>query len=252
MGRRKEAIDYTTLHAMRRNVMALANKTAAIHPIHLTHDDVLHLTAPEEHHDILRRAASVARVRSYGEFFQIAVPTVKYGILAINLAMVDTDDVFAPLQSRFPSYIVATPQGEVARDKLHKWIEWKAEVGREFGIVYHALSVLAAKCSRAEEVRFLFPSILALCAPQGDEGENAHLKAFHERVQDFVAPRYFPALSQPEKMLIREAAGYLSAASILPSKVTSDEESKSEVSVVIGDMPNFDYHGITIDRILTN
>ena len=112
MGRRKEAIDYTTLHAMRRNVMALTNKTAAIHPIHLTHDDVLHLTAPEEHHGILRKAASVARVRSYGEFFQIAVPTVKYGILAINLAMVDTDDVFAPLQSRFPSYIVATPQGK--------------------------------------------------------------------------------------------------------------------------------------------
>lgn len=252
MGRRKEAIDYTTLHAMRRNIMALANKTAAIHSIHLTHDDVLHLTTPEEHHDTLRKAASVALVSYDEEFFQIAVPTAKCGILAIHLAMLNVDDTFAPLPPRFPSYIVATPQGEDAREKLHKWIEWKAEVGREFGIVYHALSVLASKCSRPEEVRFLFPSILALCAPQGDEEENAHLKAFHERVQDFVAPRHLPALSQPEKMLIREAAGYLSAASILPSKVTSDEETKPEVSVAIGDMPNFDYHGITIGRLHTN
>lgn len=252
MGRRKEAIHYTALHAMRRNVMALANKTAAIHPIHLTHDDVLHLTTPEEHHDTLRKAASVALVSYDEEFFQIAVPTAKYGILAIHFAMLNVDDTFAPLPPRFPSYIVATPQGEDAREKLHKWIEWKAEVGREFGIVNYALSVLASKCSRPEEVRFLFPSILALCAPQGDEEENAHLKAFHERVQDFVAPRHLPALSQPEKMLIREAAGYLSAASILPSKVTSDEETKPEVSVAIGDMPNFDYHGITIGRMHTN
>jgi len=247
MGRKREAINYSALHGMRQVVKHLAEQMAKLHPLVLTHDEMLHLCAPAEHHHILKEAAEVAIIGNFGAGQMVLeIPTVSFSRLDVSFVMVDVDGKRAPLMPRFPMW-QNTSEGHEAREKVHKWIAWKAEVGREFGIVNHALSVLAAKCSTAKEVRFQFPSILALCMPIGN-GYDECLKEFHDSVLDFEAPRHTPALTATERKLIREAAGYVSAVSLLPSEVIADK-TQYEVVAGISHLPDFVYGEITINRI---
>ena len=245
MGRRtKEAIDSYTLQGMRFNIGLMAARMAAIRPLHLTHQEVLDLVAPPEHHTILREAADVAAISNEHDAFSVSVPTTKFGIIGVSFLMRTIDDIVAPLRPRHPQYFT-TPVSEGTRTKLHAWIDWRMEVGREFGIVNYALSVLAAKCTTPQEVRFLFPSVLALCAPAG-VGYDNELQEYHDKVRDFITPRHTPLLNSTERKIIREAAGYVSAASVLPREVPDDTQ--NTVTVSIDNMPNFNYDGLELSR----
>ena len=248
MGRRqKQAMDHYALMGMRTNIGIMAGRMARIRPLNLTHDDVLDLVAPLEHHEILREAAKIAMIEQKINPFGITVPTVAHGIIGLTICMNTVDDKVAPLRPRHPSYYT-TPITDSTRAKIHTWINWRMEVGREYGIVRFALDTLAAKCRTPEEVRFQFPSVLALCAPHNN-GYDEHLQKFHDEVRDFVTPRNSPALTTVERKAIRAAAGYVSAASMLPDEVKNIDGLTPEVTVEIADMPPFLYEGETLSRI---
>ena len=250
MGRRqRQAIGGYALTGMRNAITTMARRMANIHPLILSHDEVLNLIAPPEHHKILREAAEVAMIERSDADFQIKVPTVTHGIVDVEMCLHTVDDKIAPLRPRFPSYY-ATPETESVRKKIHEWINWRMEIGREYGIVRFALDTLAAKCRTAEEVRFQFPSVLALCAPSDTE-YDAYLQEFHDKVRDFVTPRNSPALTVTERKAIRAAAGYVSAASMLPDEVKNLDEVTPEVSASILGMPDFEFEGETLTRINT-
>lgn len=242
MGRRhREAIEHYALSGMRTAVAIMASKMAQIKPLILTHEEVLDVIAPKEHHAILREAATIAAVDSDNEEFGVNVPhdMGEKGLIGLTMCMHDVGDKTAPLRPRHPSYL-RTPETVETRLKIHNWIDWRLEIGREFGVVQYALNILAAKCTKAEEVRFLFPSVLALCSPQ-DNGYDMDLQAFHDKVRDFIAPRHLPSLTPSERKAIREAAGYISAASMLPKEVTDNGECPLEVTIAISEMPVFLY-----------
>jgi hypothetical protein len=71
-----------------------------------------------------------------------------------------------------------------AAEKLDAWVSWRAETGWAWSKVWSLVYELSTRCRTPQEVRFFFPSIVALLQLTGD----AKLCALSEKLREFRTP----------------------------------------------------------------
>jgi len=203
------------LHNALNEVKARLNN---LHQISFTHEEYLAMFAPEDDHRILKEASKVAHVGSGGGQFGMDFKSHRFAAFGSNEVglnfTIHEIEGWAPLMHRNTKILRDAPVHLVAR--LEDWVLASVEHNFEVSRASSLLSFLDENCETPRQVRYLWPSILALCAM------NESTMEFGDKLRPLKVPRALPAMDDYVKAAFKRTAGIIAGASLLPHSDTHE------------------------------
>lgn len=208
------AIPRRYIHKLETVIQAVGDKWERFHNVGFTHDEFLSLFAPVEHHKLLREASEIAEVEVVGggchyasfthsKFSEVfGSPTVQLNFFVHNSAANP-----APLLPR--NHVVLASADPQVISKLAEWVIERGEIGFGIARVKAVLNYLDINCSTPNEVRFIWPTLLALCS-RDDELAN-----FADKLREVRPPKSMPPLPPEVRAGVRASAGTIASAMLL-------------------------------------
>lgn len=169
-------------------------------PPELSHQDVLDLFAPVEHHDLLWRASDVARL-GYGQERHLVRKWPSGADVCFRL-----NGSKSPLLPR--EFIWNAGRVDLIK-AIDAWVTERQAIGITYGRVCVLLNRLDRCCNTPEQVRYLWPGVLALLNLSDD------MAALTERLQNTKAPSNIPNIPVEVRRACRSCAGAVAAALLL-------------------------------------
>lgn len=210
----------STLHGA---IRTLRQRAESLHNLGFTHDEFLELFAPPEHWDVLKLASEYSNLNATGGahwamFYHAAFDGFSEASLAFAVNLVGER---APLRPRNTTVLHNNPE-LVAR--LVAWVNARVEVGYEFARAERLLDWLNDHCESLKQVRYLWPSLVALCALNDDTKDLA------DRLRDNRPPRALPSIPAE----IRDACRSTAKAITLASLIHTDDVGGFTAPVIVG------------------
>jgi hypothetical protein len=188
-------------YAIKENIAEMCRKVLAhqAQDLALTHDNVLDLFVPPEHHHALKGIREVGHVYCYDAFSADwpATSTELTGItgghqdITLSIRFLGNDFPCAPLKPKLQS----SDSALALASRLNAWLAERIRIGFEFGRVALVLSMLDEMCVNPRQLRFLWPTISSLVT--GDT-----LQALRVKLEAGGPP---PAHIPPIRPLLRSA-----------------------------------------------
>lgn len=187
-------------------------------PVTFTHEEFLELFAPEEDRHILREASRVAHVTTTGGYLRAEMKSERLRKLfddraASVMFTVHSGDHGAPLLPRNNIVLPTAPEHLVTR--LEDFVVTQVEQNREVNRCHRLLYWLDANCTGMSQVRYLWPSILAICAM--DQSNNEALAEFANRTRELKRPQALPHMPPEVRAAFKSTASIIAAIGLLPS-----------------------------------
>lgn len=160
---------------------------------HMSHEEVLHLTAPSHHHEILKTAATIATIQGGNSYMTLRAPYTLDGVEkpTFDLTMRTHDGQEPPLRPRYPEW---QPHCDIAiRKKATDWLEHYLKHTRMTATTCWVVDKLAEICETGHQVRFIWPAILHLTAKSGDEVVEKWVDKYGIRTVPKMVPQITPA-----------------------------------------------------------
>lgn len=193
-------------------------------PVDFTHDDILNLFVPPEHHSILRNAYEVVNINynlyqekrftvrpmgkyQRGTFIVTINPTNGSTLLAPRLPVYRGDD-FPELHSRFTS-----------------WVTARVALGQDIGRAAFVLRSLNDFCATPGQIRFVWPALLTLAKMAG-------MDDLARQITDFTPPRTQVDIPVMFRELMRQSLVTVTAASLLEPPNTATSTAPCEFELV--------------------
>ena len=167
----------------------------------MTHQEVLDLTAPSYHHELLRTAAKVANVSASQGTMEVYVPYVLDGIERpqIDLRMVTFEGREPPLMPRNPEW---QPCALTIQRKVTDWYDHYLRIGRMCATVRWVVDHLNEICDNGHQIRARWPAVLHLAAKSGDEKVEKWIEKYGVR----VATRSMPSITRELRQILTETS----------------------------------------------
>lgn len=194
------------------SLTALSSKWCDFHNVGLSHDEFLALFAPPEHHKMLKEAAEIAQVDSNGGYHNVAFSHERFktafGSETVHLCFhLRPQNGLAPLMPR-NTVILSTAFPETL-ERLADWVIERVKINTSINRAKAVLSWLANNCSTANEVRFLWPTLIAVASLHDDT------KDFGHKLREVRAPKSLPAIPFEVKAGLKASAGAVASAMLL-------------------------------------
>jgi len=190
------------LYSLQGQVNRLHTRMVAVtRPPELSHQDVLDLFAPVEHHDLLWRASDVARL-GYGHDKHLDRKWDGGANVRFHL------NGKAPLLPR--DLIWNASRVDIIK-VIDAWVAERQVIGITYGRVRVLLNKLDELCNTPEQVRYFWPGVLALL------NLSDEMAALTERLQNTKAPGNVPNIPVEIRRTCRTCAGSVAAAVLLLS-----------------------------------
>jgi hypothetical protein len=203
---------------LENSVAILKERWMALHTDGITHEEFLSAYAPPEHWTLLRDADEIAHVYSagsvhVGRIFDERLRELAPSNEASILFCVSEVNGRAPLRPRNDRILDTCPQH--VRDKLTSWVIEQVKVGYDFSRIRMLLHWLNNNCNSPYQARYIWPSVVALCAL------SEETKDFGHKLREVRPPRALPHISQDIRAALKLSAGTVATASLLPPAETA-------------------------------
>jgi len=206
------AIPQRHLYQLENSITKLGEKWINFHNVGFSHAEFLTMFAPEGHWEFLNSASEIAEVNASGGWrdseFNDPRFTEAFGSSHVRLMFqVHLINNRAPLMPRNKVILASIPQD--VRDKLTSWVIERTEIMFNINRVRAVLSWLSTHCDSGPQIRFLWPSIIALASLN----ESTH--DLGDRLRELRPPRSLPALPSEVKAGCRMASTTIASAMLL-------------------------------------
>jgi hypothetical protein len=191
-----------------RAIDTLRERMKRLNRVQFTHDEFLALFAPKEHWDILKTAADVADITAAGGL-HVSEYTNGSPVGEMTISFV-VSAAAAPLMPRNKSVLPHAPKELI--DRLDAWVAVEIEIGYGFARAKALLSWLEANCTTKDQMRFLWPSLLALCSLR------PYLADLGDRIQEFKPQRSLPEMPMEVRAACKSTSGIIASAMMLPAE----------------------------------
>jgi hypothetical protein len=204
-------ISRNNLSSLTHNLNRLKERHRTLYPISITHDELLELFAPPEHWELLRTAADIAEVNAVSNYKTIKFTDDRLRDVCfqnhVTLCFTANDvGGKAPLMP-LNNNLLRTNTALV--DKLVAWITSQVTLGYEYGVTAALLNWLSENCDSPKQIRYLWPTLLTLCALS----ENT--KELGDNLREVKAPQSLPALPPEVRDALRSSAKTIAIASLI-------------------------------------
>jgi len=188
-----KAMNDTVVSALTNRAGTFGWRFKQLKNFHFTHDEMLHLTAPAFHHELLKTAATVADVASTQGTMKVHAPYMLDGVERpqIDLRMVTFEGKEPPLMPKTPTW---QPCDLAIQKKVTDWYEHFLYTGRMVSTVKWLVGHLNDICDNGHQVRCLWPAILHLAAKSEDEKVQKWVDKYGVRITTRTMPRITPKL----------------------------------------------------------
>jgi hypothetical protein len=112
---------------------------------------------------------------------------------------------------------------EEQREKVTRWLDWRMERGRDWGLVQAVFDKLATSMPTLAHVRFYWSAIVVLCEMNPDTAKLA------DTIRAWKPPKDIPAINPALRAAVQEADGIVARALMLDK----DRSGRDEVNVTI-------------------
>jgi hypothetical protein len=174
----------------------------------LTNDDVIQLFVRPEHRELVREVAKVARNINLGGEFTVSVAAPGDEPLKVTIAVTRSKDGF--LVPDYAGTVAFDVDEGEAGQRLLKWVKRRLQHSKEWTLTLAVFNELAQVCTTPKQMRFLWPSIVALL------GMTEGLESVADSVREFKAPSDLPSLHPALRDACRETSTVISRALLLP------------------------------------
>lgn len=183
-----------------------------LQPMHMTHDECLHLLAPTYHHELLKTAASVAEIERNGSnYMTVEIPYKLDGIdhPKIDLTMRTHEGQEPPLRPRAAKWQGQCPLA--IQRKVTDWAEHYLRHTRMCATVNWVVEKLGEMCETGHQVRYLWPAVLHLAAKSDSEDTKKWVDKYGIR----VVPRAMPQITPAFRRILTETSEWLAQGVLL-------------------------------------
>jgi hypothetical protein len=167
-------------------------------------DQILDLITPPEHRAALRTAAEVANIEDFYGHEHLHLGTLFGPEVRVTLKHTTRTKILVPQDPQLQSD--ADPELMTA---FTQWVTAGIQLEKDWGRVRHVFDVLAKRCASPSQVRYVWPSIVALCKMRIETEELAR------QLADFRQPRNLPKMDLPFMEACRKAAATVTTALFL-------------------------------------
>jgi hypothetical protein len=204
-------ISRNNLSSLTYSIGILKVRHRTLYPISLTHDELLELFAPPEHWELLRTAADIAEVRAASNYKTIKFTDDRLRDTCfqnhVTLCFTANDvGGKAPLMPVNNNLLRANT---ALVDRLVAWSTSRVTLGYEYGVTAALLNWLSENCDSPKQIRYLWPSLLTLCAL------NEQTKELGDNLREVKAPQSLPALPLEVRRALRSSAKTIAIASLI-------------------------------------
>jgi hypothetical protein len=211
------AFKYQHVNQINENIKVLFNRLKAVSKMTITHEEFLQLFVPAEHRDTYRSIAVLAETGSSFARFG-------WGDTHLRLRLNHQTASYPPPIPR--SMILQHDAPEELVERIKVWMISGGDASRDFGRVRAVFNMLNEKLTKAQ-VRFVWPSIMALC------NVNDTLAPLALELQDLKAAGG-AALPRGLLLACRKTAATISMTCLLPTDVASRDDA-GEVTITTAD-----------------
>lgn len=188
-----KAINDSVVSALKTRAAAFGGRFKRLQEFDMTHDELLHLTAPTYHHELLKTAASVASVSAANNVMKVNAPYVLDGVHhpQVDLRFVTYQGKEPPLRPKHPEWQPCDP---AIQQKVTRWYEHYLKHSRMVSTVKWLVEHLNEICDNGHQIRCLWPAVLHLAAKSEDEKVQKWIEKYGVRVSPRSMPRITPEL----------------------------------------------------------
>jgi hypothetical protein len=177
------------------------------HRSDLTSDDAIQLFVRPEHRELVREVAKIARSMDVGGEFTVSLAAPGDEPLKVSIAVTRSRDGF--LVPDYAGDEIFNLESDVGQ-RLLKWVKRRLQHTKEWTLTLAVFNELAQVCTTPKQMRFLWPSIVALL------GMTEGLESVADSVREFKAPSDLPSLHPALRDACRETSTVISRALLLP------------------------------------
>lgn len=228
-----DAFTTTQLSGLQEGLKALYNRVLSTNQLNLTHDEFYTLFVDPDVRYILKRAPEVGNCNYMTSVCACPWNVQVAATLAFNLLQT-AGMAHSPLAPRNPELQPNAPSDLVTR--VDDWVARRVQIGTDFSRANVVLEHLDTQCSSGSQVRYAWPSVVALARMN----EATHKLA--EQLAPFRQPRTIPPLTYEFRQALRKASATVSGALLLEDDIP---QVPTEVTVVeVKGMAKVDEPGI--------
>ena len=181
-------------------------------PPSITSTELISMFAPPDVQHILTEAPKVCAIGKYWRDSDVSYPFEHKGA-----KFVVTFEVTGADRPLLPKDPVLQPNVDLTIvEAVKEWGFERMDIGWRFGKLGQALNKLDDICNSPRQVRYLWPSIIALC-------RLAKLDELIEKMEG-RAPANIPSIPGPLRLALQEGAGLIAAASLLENDNTVHDD----------------------------
>jgi hypothetical protein len=212
-------ISRNNLSSLTYSIGILKARHQTLYPISLTHDELLELFAPPEHWELLRTAADIAEVKAASNYKTIKFTDDRLRDVCFqnHVTLCFTANDVGGKAPLMPLNNNLLRTNTALMDKLVAWITSRVTLGYEYGVTAALLSWLAEHCDSPKQVRYLWPTLLTLCAL------NEPTKELGDNLREIKAPQSLPAMPPDVREALRSTAKTIAIASLIGHQENNPE-----------------------------
>jgi hypothetical protein len=212
-------------HQLRGSIRVLLNRVLHYKKSPLTHADLMEMFVDPDDVEAVKKAGKLFSHARGGGFGHNFVEPGTDNSCRLWISSVDTKSKKAFMH---PDYMgerfFGNRDGE-AMQRLNEWITWRLDASRQFGRVAAVLNRLNEICDDATQVRFVFPTLVALA------GSNEGLQDFADKIRDHKAPKRLPAIHPGLREWVASSEVTVTKALLLPNPASQPRKSEEPVTL---------------------
>jgi hypothetical protein len=205
------AISRKHMTVLRQGITLLRERHLSLHNLGFTHAEFLELFAPPEHWEILNTASEVASVDADGGNHWATfdhkdlIEPVGTRVVGIRFTVCPVGGR-APLLPRNRNVLhVSAPLTQ----KITSWVTERVKLGYDYALATALLEWMNDKCDSPKQIRYLWPSLVALCALSDETKDLGH------KLRDTKPPQSLPAMPIEVRDACRETSRSIAIASLI-------------------------------------
>lgn len=204
------AFSDTQLQNLLEGLKSLHSRVQSTNQLSLTRDEFYNLFVDADVRYILENAPKVGADRS-----MVSTCTCQWDLLVpaeltLNLLQ-RPDERYSPLAPKYPGRKDSAPSHLVTR--VSDWVVRRVEIGTDFARAGIVLRLLDGQCTTTSQVRYAWPSVVALAKM------NEATQKLAEQLAPFRQPRTIPPLNHEFRQALRKASATVAGALLLEEDI---------------------------------
>jgi hypothetical protein len=209
----KPVFNAAVMDAFNGATKVLFNRVISYNQPPFTQEDILTLLVPESDRDVLRRAPIVG-----ADNYMTNTCGPQWRTIYLEIELRHLPNTARPLAPRSPILQEDAPQELINR--MDEWVHRRRAIGLEFARVDQVVKHLNGVCKLPSQVRYAWPSIVALASM------NEFTQQIGRNLTTFKRPRSLPPIHDIRESL-QKASATVSSALLL----ADDRDYTSEVTI---------------------